>query len=489
MLGGSNRSSDGFRLPITYLMQHRALRGLALEASGDIGDACRTVAEQLTHAGEMGSPIPAVYLARGGRLRCEAQAGPWRARDGVPPSVGALGRAYRTGEEVLEIDGELAEACIPMRCAGDLAGVLQLTARRPITGPELERAREAAEALGQRIAELGGPPAELPTRRLLRHVARLSTLEDPAEIGRVVLAAALDVAQLDSAMLVRRDSLGHLEATAATGPLAEQLGDAPAPTLEAVSRWVGAGTSCHASGPGGWPTELLPLRASGVASFAAVGLFAQGTMHGMLVLAARRPVQLPTADAELLEILAAQAAASLRTAEDLRSLRLRAATDPLTGLGHHATFHEALAASHRRPNTAVLLCDVDGFKHLNDTYGHQHGDHVLRSVAAALTGALRRGDSLFRVGGDEFAALLVVSSEDEALEAGVRLRAAVLEAGTGVTVSIGVAVPRDAESDDSVLARADRALYRVKASGRDGVALAGDEPTTAQAPTADSPAA
>ena len=465
-------------------MQDRALRGLALGTPGDVGAACRAVVEQLTDASEEGSPIPAIYLARGGRLRCEAQAGPWRARDGVPPSAGALGRAYRTGEEIVEIHGDVAEACLPVRCAGDLAGVLHLTAPRPITDPELDRARAAADELGECLAELGGPPAELPARRLLRHAARLSTLEDPAEIGRVVLAAALDVTELDSAMLVRRDSLGHLEATAATGPLAEQLGDAPAPTLEAVARWVAGGTSCHAAGSGSWPAELQPLRASGVASFAAVGLFAQGTMHGVLVLAARRAVPLPTADAELLELLAAQAAASLRTAEDLRSLRLRAATDPLTGLGHHATFHEALGSSHRRPNTAVLLCDVDGFKHLNDTYGHQHGDHVLRSVAAALTGALRRGDSLFRVGGDEFAALLVVSGEDEALEAGIRLRAAVLEAGTGVTVSIGVAVPREGESDASVLARADRALYRVKASGRDGVALAGDEPAAAEAPTA-----
>ena len=148
------------------------------------------------------------------------------------------------------------------------------------------------------------------------------------------------------------------------------------------------------------------------------------------------------------------------------------ARDPLTGLGHHATFHEALAASHRRPRTAVLICDVDGFKRLNDTFGHQRGDAVLRAVAGALGGALRRGDTLFRIGGDEFAALVAVDGAAEALEAGLRLRAAVGEADLGVTVSIGAAVAAEGEADAAVVARADRALYDVKARGRDGVAVA-----------------
>jgi diguanylate cyclase (GGDEF)-like protein len=95
-------------------------------------------------------------------------------------------------------------------------------------------------------------------------------------------------------------------------------------------------------------------------------------------------------------------------------------------------------------------------------------------VAAALSGALRRGDTLFRIGGDEFAALLVVADADEAIEAGARLRQAVNDADLGVTISIGVAVPVQGESDAALLARADRALYRVKDAGRDGVAIADD---------------
>ena len=454
-------------------MEDKPPRSLALGGIGEIGDACRAAVE---HLGRDARLRPAVYLARGGRLRCTAAAGQWRPLDGVPPSAGAIGRAYRTGDEVVAGDG--LEAAIPVRCGGDLVGVLHLTADDPLDGDDLDSGRTAAETLGERIRAMGGPQEEPSARRLLRHVARLTTLEDPAEIGRLVLAAALDVTPLDSAVLLRRGTLGAHEVVGAAGPLAATLAGAPSRVIEALATHAAEGGSSYSAGPGaeGWPPALRALRAQGVAALAVAGLFTQGALQGMLVLAARRPAGLDTDDAELLELLAAHAASALRAAEALRSLRLRAATDPLTGLGHHATFHEALASSHRRPNTAVLLADIDGFKALNDTFGHQHGDSVLRGTAEALGGALRRGDTLYRVGGDEFAALLVVVDEAEALEAGGRLRDAVHDAGLGVTVSIGVAVPRGGEADSEVLARADRALYRVKAAGRDGVALASDEP-------------
>jgi diguanylate cyclase (GGDEF)-like protein len=89
-----------------------------------------------------------------------------------------------------------------------------------------------------------------------------------------------------------------------------------------------------------------------------------------------------------------------------------------------------------------------------------------------MSDALRRGDRLFRVGGDEFAALVAVESDAEALDVATRLRDAVATAQLGVTASVGVAVPQDDESDASLLARADRALYAAKAGGRDGVKLA-----------------
>jgi len=277
---------------------------------------------------------------------------------------------------------------------------------------------------------------------------------------------------------------GALRPVAAVGPLGATLAALTPRALETIERatdhqaaGVVVATAADLARP-----ELESLHAAGGRALVAVGLVAHAEAHGLLLLSGTAARAVSVDAVELLELLAAHAATCLRTADLVRSLREQAATDPLTGLGHHATFHATLAHAHRRPSTAVVLADVDGFKRLNDTFGHQHGDHVLREIARALTAALRRGDTLFRIGGDEFAALLVVSDEAEALEAGRRLQAAVAEADLGVTVSIGVAVPRDGETDAAVLGRADRALYRVKEAGRDGVALADDEPAAVAPP-------
>ena len=98
-----------------------------------------------------------------------------------------------------------------------------------------------------------------------------------------------------------------------------------------------------------------------------------------------------------------------------------------------------------------------------------------------MQGSLRRGDTLYRLGGDEFAALLAVRDDGEALSAAHRMCDAVAAASAGVTVSIGVAVSGYDEGDDALVGRADRALYRAKAEGRNGVALAPSEPQAAVA--------
>ena len=298
----------------------------------------------------------------------------------------------------------------------------------------------------------------------------MAALEDGHAIAGALLGAALDLVPLQSAVLVRTTPAGA-RPTTAIGPLANTL---RAARHEPIVARVRAGSSCATTAipDAPAPADLAELRAAGIESLAAVGLHAGGELTGVLVLASGDRTPVSTDDVELLEQLAAHAASCLHASERLQSLRDRAASDPLTGLGHHATFHAALAESHRRPRTAVVVCDLDGFKRLNDTHGHAHGDRVLCGVADAMSGALRRGDRLFRIGGDEFAALVAVESDAQALDAATRLRDAVAAARLGVTASVGVAVPHDGESDASLLARADRALYAAKAGGRDGVKLA-----------------
>jgi diguanylate cyclase (GGDEF)-like protein len=478
-----------------------ALLGLAVDGAPSAVDAAQAVVDHLASERHF---VPAVYLGRSGRLRRVASSGQWVAEDGISPATGAVGRAYRTGSEVVEaraadgVGSEVVEAraahrtgseavqagaadgdggdvlawttCLPILAAELTLGVLELRSKQRLTSEDLEHARGCAAALGRRIETHPDQPADDGARRLLRHMVDMGALEDGHAIAGALLGAALDLAPLQSAVLVRTTPAGA-RPTTAVGPLADAL---RAARHEPIVARVRAGSSCATTptpdAPA--PADLRELRAAGIESLVAVGLHVDGELTGVLVLASSDRTPLDTDDVELLEQLAAHAASCLRASERLQSLRDRAASDPLTGLGHHATFHEALGSSHRRPRTAVVLCDLDGFKRLNDTHGHAHGDRVLCGVADAMTAALRRGDRLFRIGGDEFAGLLAVESDAEALDAATRLRDAVAAAQLGVTASVGVAVPRDGETDASLLARADRALYAAKAGGRDGVKLA-----------------
>ena len=169
-----------------------------------------------------------------------------------------------------------------------------------------------------------------------------------------------------------------------------------------------------------------------------------------------------------MELLAGQAWTSLDRLRTLARLREQASSDPLTGLRHTGPFGQRIAAA-TPGRTALLAIDVDGFKTVNDTYGHQAGDRVLVGLARALEGALRQGDELYRIGGDEFVAVIEVSRPEEAVRIAERLTEAARRIGR--TISVGVALPRPGESPDRTLHRADQALYAVKRQGRDGVRL------------------
>ena len=157
---------------------------------------------------------------------------------------------------------------------------------------------------------------------------------------------------------------------------------------------------------------VAALRVAGATSLAVL----PAGSDRILVVAGTTSVGLSTESCELLELLAAQASACLRTAASVSALRMQAATDALTGLGHHATFHTELAEARDAGDVGVLVIDVDGFKRYNDARGHPAGDSALRATADVLGAALRRGDALFRIGGDEFAALLPGVDDAVALE-------------------------------------------------------------------------
>jgi diguanylate cyclase (GGDEF)-like protein len=169
--------------------------------------------------------------------------------------------------------------------------------------------------------------------------------------------------------------------------------------------------------------------------------------------------------------------------ESDRAHRRSSTLDPLTGLFNRNALEQRLAELDGQPSGgkdglsyALLLCDLDHFKRVNDRLGHAAGDTVLQDVANTMRSVLRAGDSIYRIGGEEILVVLPGATKKDAVGVAERLRKAVRKrrpAGVEVTISIGAAVsgPERVNADDLV-ARADAALYLAKAGGRDTVFVA-----------------
>ncbi|KIZ41784.1 MULTISPECIES: GGDEF domain-containing protein [Rhodopseudomonas] len=170
--------------------------------------------------------------------------------------------------------------------------------------------------------------------------------------------------------------------------------------------------------------------------------------------------------------MAILAAAVSDLMDDLRRER---DLDHLTGLLNRRGFEAEIAAPmHRAPEgVSLILCDVDHFKSINDTFGHAVGDVVLKEIGAILRRTARKGDLIGRLGGEEFAVFLPDASLSDAYECAERLRQTIANSqipGLGnrsVTASFGVATIQEAGDWAALYKMADSRLYRAKASGRD----------------------
>ncbi len=175
--------------------------------------------------------------------------------------------------------------------------------------------------------------------------------------------------------------------------------------------------------------------------------------------------------------------ASLRSMDDVvayeAELHRRATLDDLTGALKRDEALRLLAQGRARGDSAVLFCDVDAFKAINDNYGHAYGDEVLRQVVARTQGCVRDTDVVARMGGDEFLVVLdAIHDGAEAERTAERIRAAVEspiqvgDSSVSVTMSIGVTLRRPDEDPDELISRADRAMYTAKRDGRNRVVVA-----------------
>jgi diguanylate cyclase (GGDEF)-like protein len=217
----------------------------------------------------------------------------------------------------------------------------------------------------------------------------------------------------------------------------------------------------------GFPAHHPPM-----GSFLGVPMLHQDRLIGSLYLTNKLGAgEFTEEDEAIITGLAAQAAVAVENARMYQRLAENAATDPLTGLSNRREFERVLGHLPRR-RFAVLAIDVDNLKPINDEYGHEAGDAVLRAVAAAMSGLRRAGDVLARVGGDEFAALLLDTEAEGALQVAERMRVAMhgVSIGQGhARISIGVAAGDEGADPSAVWKEADSALFGAKRRGRDRV--------------------
>jgi two-component system, cell cycle response regulator len=259
------------------------------------------------------------------------------------------------------------------------------------------------------------------------------------------------------------------------------VGAPPPGSLLAAAVDRGSTLLAAVKGPDRWVDDVL----EGARRVVAVPFGLDGSGSGVLTFQddARSGSRIERRRVGVAEQAVAHAATAFARVALLEHLQASALTDGLTGVANRRAFDAAFdrelsVAARGGAPVSVLIIDLDHFKQLNDTYGHQAGDDVLRGVGAALRSCVRPGDVAARYGGEEFALILPGATADDAVAVARRLRTVLreVEAPRPITASLGIACQRGAGlSAAELLATADTALYAAKAGGRDRAHLAGVE--------------
>jgi diguanylate cyclase (GGDEF)-like protein/putative nucleotidyltransferase with HDIG domain len=365
-----------------------------------------------------------------------------------------------------------------------------LDARRP--GADALDALSAVAAIAASVIEHGQLATEAARHRsavehLLRVSAGLAASSSRAEMLRAVCEGVRDALGFEKAALFLDEARdGRLVPAAGVGwepvsalptfpaaaldammdPALEREGCVllDCETAEAMARDVGVPTvyASHRNGRGGqaWNHHwlMVALRDS------------DGALLGFLWADDPSDRLLPGVDElRALRAFANHAVSAIEADRRLTQLRELAERDPLTGLRNRRGFEQGIEA-HAAP-VALLICDLDHFKRVNDTLGHPAGDDVLRRFAALLRACTRPGDVAIRLGGEEFTLVLPGVGEREALAVAERLRrevaAAFADFPVPVSVSVGIAVGVPGEGAEPLVRAANRALYAAKRLGRD----------------------
>ena len=381
---------------------------------------------------------------------------------------------------------------VPLRDPkGLLIGVISVdepdTGRRP-TDDEIDALVAIARHAGLALRMAQDTASDMQHQRMLEGIlevsAQVAEAEDPEDILQAVCDGIRDAlgfekvvielaARADMPLVPQASSGWYTEPTAskaitleALAPLLtdefEVAGCYLVPTEVAEERLgrepAVTDSELHGRGPNAWSHHwlIVPLTEP------------QGRRRGLIWVDDPRDRLLPTrARLQALRLFANQAVAALQSADQASKLRHEATHDALTGLLNRRAFRARLAREATEPDAmfAVVLCDMDNLKRVNDTLGHEAGDLALRLLADALRTGLRRDDA-YRLGGDEFAIVLAGASGADAERVMARLQHAVSQAAREpialIEASFGLAVYEPGETPDRLVARADQVLYSAK---------------------------
>ncbi|MEA2354608.1 MAG: hypothetical protein QOD61_737, partial [Solirubrobacteraceae bacterium] len=349
-------------------------------------------------------------------------------------------------------------------------GAGDLTTRVPVIGRDEFAALGAefnsmASQLESRLEELRQQRTRL-EQSLQRLGDSLGSNLDRDALLEIVVRTAVDGAEARAGRAVARTAAGEaLHEAANVGPTATFQGALKA-AEEAALRSGNSG-----AGSVGQASALAHVLRGSDGSDEVLGVIS----------VARDERAFDPGERDLFAYLARQAGVSIENVGLHEQVQRQALTDELTGLFNHRRFVEALTAESERArrfsqSVGLVMLDLDDFKAVNDTYGHQQGDQVLRSVADLMRTYSREIDSPARYGGEELAVVLPQTELDGAYQLAERLRTGIerleipLVAGGGtmrVTASLGVAsLPGNAEDPARLIASADAALYEAKRGGK-----------------------
>ena len=338
--------------------------------------------------------------------------------------------------------------------------------------------RQATEAA--RIANHGAAQREAQARRQefeSRLANAMDMAEDEAEVIDVIersMAATLPTAAAE--LLLADNSHAHLLRMASTSP----TGDAPGCGVSSPDHCPAARRSQVQQFTNSDALDACPKlrgRPQGTVSAVCVPVSIMGRTVGVLHAVGEADVPFAPGQVTELGTLANQAGARIGLLRVMADTQLQAATDSLTGLLNRRSFERKLTALRAtQPTVALAMADLDHFKTLNDTYGHDTGDRALRLFADVLRGSFREHDLLCRQGGEEFLIALPACTAEAARrgleEVRERLDAALTVAGLPqFTVSIGVIDSSEQEGLPDLTARADAAMFAAKRAGRNQVVV------------------